>query len=404
MRNNLVVISKVLTNLTNNVLFDNKIEEQMTVMNGWLKKNQSVYIEHFIRKLISVEDAEEVLGVHKYMELTQKKAPSITITWNEIFSTHQLLLKYLHKLAPQGNDPLRALLLSMGETAPEEVALDKNEDLSLQLVNADIKDHSDSDHSSPEQLYDETKENFRLLLRSLPPDQLGENVVDTIANAKKYSQEQNSGSSPVEIRTTLAQRVKHIEDALPKLVEFGLLEKGNNYRRILVDITKEIQNRKIVRTKQQKELERLKESLKSLQDHSKFLQEKITDLNVYIQQSVQKHFDDGASNSRRKTSKSQKSEQSYKFSYKQLHEKHKVIEEVNAKGQQNKLKFVIKMTEPGKFDVEAKLLNATVSTIQLDLADLLDKQSKMQQSIKFDEVTLNVNMTIHILNRLFVEV
>ncbi|KAL0477396.1 hypothetical protein AKO1_005816 [Acrasis kona] len=405
MRNNLVVISKVLTNLTNNVLFDNKIEEQMTVMNEWLKKNQSVYIEHFIRKLINVEDAEEVLGVHKYMELTQKKAPSITITWNEIFSTHQLLLKYLHKLAPNQNDPLRGLLLSMGETAPEEVALDKNEDLSLQLINADMKDVHESDHSSPEQLYDETKENFRLLLRSLPPDQLGENVVDTISNAKKYSAEQNSGNSPVEIRNVLAKRVVDIEAALPKLVEFGLLEKGNNYRRILVDITKEIQNRKIVRAKQQKELERLKESLKSLQDHSKFLQEKITDLNVYIQQSVQKHFDDGASNSRRKTSKSKGSEQTYKFSYKQLHEKHKVIEDLSGvKGQQNKLKFVIKMTEPGKFDVEAKLVNVTVSTIQLDLADLLDKQSKMQQSIKFDEVTLNVNMTIHILNRLFVEV
>lgn len=404
MRNNLVVISKVLTNLTNNVLFDSKIEEQMTVMNGWLKKNQSVYIERFIRSLIAVEDPEEVLGVHKYMELTQKKAPSITITWNEIFSTHQLLLKYLHKLAAAESDPLRQLLKSMGETAPEEVPLEKNEELSLQLINTDIKDTLHDNQVNPDQLYDETKENFRAVLRSLPPDQLGENVVDTIENAKKFastaSQRPNVDPNVVQI---LTEKVKHLEEALPKLEEAQLVTRSNNYRKILVDITKEIQNRKIVRAKQQKELERLKESLKSLQEHSKFLQDKINDLQVYIQQSVQKHFDDGAKN-RRKKAKSKGADQAHKFSFKQLYEKHKVIEELNVvKSQQNKFKFLIRMTEPGKFDVEAKLAGLTVNTIQLDLADLLDKQSKQQQSIKYEDVTLNVNMTIYILNRLFVE-
>jgi Ras GTPase-activating-like protein IQGAP2/3 len=405
MRNNLVVISKVLTNLTNNVLFDSKIEEQMTVMNEWLKKNQNIYIEQFIRSLINVEDPEEVLGVHKYMELTQKKAPSITITWNEIFSTHQLLLKYLHKLAPNENDPLRVLLKSMGETAPEEVALEKNEELSLQLINTDVKDSLHDNQVNPDQLYDETKENFRAVLRSLPPDQLGENVIDTIENAKKYASTANTRPNvDPNVIKTLSDKVKQIEEALPKLEEAQLVTRSNNYRKILIDITKEIQNRKIVRAKQQKELERLKESLKSLQEHSKFLTDKINDLQVYIQQSVQKHFDDGASNNRRKKSKAKNADQVYKFSFSQLHDKHKVIEELNViKSQQNKFKFVIRMSEPGKFDVEAKLAGMTVNTIQLDLADLLDKQSKQQQSIKFEDVTLNVNMTIHILNRLFVE-
>jgi Ras GTPase-activating-like protein IQGAP2/3 len=355
--------------------------------------------------LIAVEDPEEVLGVHKYMELTQKKAPSITITWNEIFSTHQLLLKYLHKLATIESDPLRSLLKSMGETAPEEVALEKNEELSLQLINAEAKDSLHDNQVNPDQLYDETKENFRVVLRSLPPDQLGENVVDTIENAKKFAStaSQRANVDPNIIKV-LSEKVKHLEESLPKLEEAQLVTRSNNYRKILIDITKEIQNRKIVRAKQQKELERLKESLKSLQEHSKFLQDKINDLQVYIQQSVQKHFDDGAKN-RRKKVKSKGSDQVHKFSFKQLYEKHKVIEELNViKSQQNKFKFFIKMTEPGKFDVEAKLAGLTVNTIQLDLADLLDRQSKQQQSIKFEDVTLNVNMTIHILNRLFVEV
>jgi len=309
----------------------------------------------------------------------------------------------LHKLAPNENDPLGVLIKSMG-AAPEEVALEKNEELSLQLINTDVKDSLHDNQVNPDQLYDETKENFRIVLRSLPPDQLGENVVDTITNAKEFvsSAHQRPNTDPNVIKV-LSEKVKQLEEALPKLEEAQLVTRSNNYRKILVDITKEIQNRKIVRAKQQKELERLKESLKSLQEHSKFLTEKINDLQVYIQQSVQKHFEDG-SNSRRKKSKSKNAEQAYKFSFSQLHDKHKVIEELNVvKSQQNKFKFVIKMSEPGKFDVEAKLAGLTVNTIQLDLADLLDKQSKQQQSIKFEDVTLNVNMTIHILNRLFVE-
>ncbi|MNF16806.1 hypothetical protein D3C80_2199990 [compost metagenome] len=47
------------------------------------------------------------------------------------------------------------------------------------------------------------------------------------------------------------------------------------------------------------------------------------------------------------------------------------------------------------------LAGKTMHTISLDLDELLDKQSKHQETIEFDSVKLNVNMTIHMLNKLF---
>lgn len=111
MRSNLVVISKVLTNLTNNVLFDPKHEAQLVAMNEWLKKNQKLYVEKFIRNLVQVNEPEETLGVHQFLELTQKKTPSITISWNELFSTHALLHKYIGKVTGDDkNDPLKQII------------------------------------------------------------------------------------------------------------------------------------------------------------------------------------------------------------------------------------------------------------------------------------------------------
>jgi Ras GTPase-activating-like protein IQGAP2/3 len=399
MRNNLVVISKVLTNLTNNILFDARLEDQMTVMNDWIQKNQQVYVQGFIQSLISVKDPEETLGVHKYMELTQKKAPSINITWNEIFSTHQLLKTYVNKLAPEDKDPLKILINRLGDVS-EELPAERNEEITLPLVNGFTKAVDSNEQDSPDHLYDETKENFRTILRHLPPDSLGDSVVDTLESAKKHAtllMKQNA--SQKEICQTILSKVEAIEKALPKLEETKILTKQNRYRKLLVDITKEIQNERDIKEKQKNELARLTESLQSLEDHHKFLGEKIDGLQEYIEDTRRKHYEDGAKRSgKRKTKK----KESFKFSYKQLAEKHKVIEDLPVmKNQRSLIKFQITMTEPGRFEVDAQLAGKTMHTIKIDLEELLDKQSKTQETVEIDGVKLNVNMTLHMLNKLF---
>lgn len=396
MRNNLVIISKVLTNLTNNVLFDSKIEAQMTVMNEWLKRNQKVYVEQFIRNLTQVGEPEDTLGVHQFMELSLKKTPSISVTWNEIFSTHSLLLKYASKLCSPENDPLKQILDQLGAEVPDELPPDRNEEIALPLTPMVEKDVDKAQTMSPQQLYDQAKHHFRFVLKSLPVDSLGENVMDTLANAKKLHVEQASDKS-----RQIMQKIVAIEEVLPALEAADILSKSNSYRKLLLDITDEIQNQKVIRQKQQKELERLKESLKSLEDHYKYLKDRIIQFKEYIEDNIRKQFKQGSSSSSSSGHNQQTIGRKKKYTFKQLKDKG-VIEDLSVmQSQASKITFVISMTSPGQFAVEAKLLGMTVKTINVLLDDLLDKQSKGQSTIQYDNVVLNVNLTLHLFNKNF---
>lgn len=115
----------------------------------------------------------------------------------------------------------------------------------------------------------------------------------------------------------LLQRVNAIEEALPGLEKAGKVSPSNNYRQMLVDITKELQNVKEVRKKQKKEFERLKESLIHLQQHEKYLKEKINDFDEYIVDSQRKQYM-LTGNTKRKKRLAKKIQKTYKFSYNQL--------------------------------------------------------------------------------------
>jgi len=57
--------------------------------------------------------------------------------------------------------------------------------------------------------------------------------------------------------------------------------------------------------------------------------------------------------------------------------------------------------EPGVFDVEASVPGIAKMCIKLELDDLLEKQSRNLEHDERPEITLDVNMTIHLLNQLF---
>jgi len=90
------------------------------------------------------------------MELTQKTNPTITIHLNEMYSTHGLLLKYLHKLAPDPTDPLHVLLSKEGMSkAPEELPKELDDEIKLPLING--TDPSKTKDPTPDQVYEQTK-------------------------------------------------------------------------------------------------------------------------------------------------------------------------------------------------------------------------------------------------------
>lgn len=279
---------------------------------------------------------------------------------------------------------------------------EKNEEINLPLIPFAVKDAEKAQEVTPQQLYDQTKHNLRHVLRSLPADSLGENLEETIAKAKQFTQDKqtaggNNAEEAQKLQVTM-QKIKAIEEALPKLEAAEIVSKSNHYRKVLLDITDEIQNQKNIREKQRKELERLKESLKSLEDHHKYLKERMQQFEEYIEDCRRKHFQGSqGGNAAANANVGRKK----KYTFKQLKDKGVIVDLNVMKSQQGKISFVVSMTAPGVFSVEAKLLGMTVKTIMLTLDDMLDKQSKGIQTVQFDNVILDVNMTLHLLNKLF---
>jgi len=139
-----------------------------------------IYILDLLKKIIQVPDSEEQLGVDEYMELTQKSNPTITIKWNEIFQTHKILVDFLNKVATDDNDPLKIILSEKGmEKAPEEVSKELDEEIKLPLINKFATVETEKQRSIDE-IYEQMKENLRKVLKSLPPQLLGSNVLDTL--------------------------------------------------------------------------------------------------------------------------------------------------------------------------------------------------------------------------------
>ena len=412
MRNNLGHISKVLMRITTFREFEPHVDHHMVMMNEWVHNNTGPFVEKFLIPSLQIVEPEEFLGVNQYAELTQKKSPSITITINEIALTHNLLVKFAKRIMSQEQnttDPLSDLLSKFKDKIPEQVDAGKNEEITLLLVppSSDEKPSDDTDDSwldvTPEQLYELTKENLRTLLKYITPQQLGETVDDTIQRSALYAEELAKNKETEATALIVKKKIDDIRRGLPKLEEYQIISKENNYRKLLIDITKEIQNREELQKKQQKEIERLKESLNNLKSYYSFLTEKDSSLDEYVQQTLRNYFK--KQEKKQESSKNAKSK-TYKFSYKKLTEKYKVIQEIQDGGsvsslQKKAVKFTISMNEAGVFTVTPTLAGVTIATIQIRLDELLDKREKGVSTIKIEGVVLDVNMTIHLLNKTF---
>jgi len=198
------------------------------------------------------------------------------------------------------------------EKAPEEVSKDLDEEIKLPLINKFAIVDTEK-QKSVDEIYEQMKENFRKILKTLPPQLIGDSVLDTLANANKHSktlQEENKSDEAAKQNMAM---ISQIENSIPICEKGGKITKKLAYREILVDITKDLKDMKAIRAKQKREYDRLKENVNSLQAHQKYLQEKVDDFDKYLKDSTKKQF---ISSDVKKNQKN--SNKKFKFSYSQL--------------------------------------------------------------------------------------
>jgi len=272
--------------------------------------------------------------------------------------------------------------------------ISKEDDREMQLtLTSRFETQVDEDTDVDQVLFAETKELTITALRGIPVEpRIGDQAPsfsETLTRGLKYADNTKN--------TALNATIVKVQDNLKKLEERGLVSASDNYASFLRAVALEVANRQSIREQQKKEVRRLEATVKNLRTHQTYINDQIKQYNDYLQDVRTKQI----SKSKKKTSSSVKK---FKFSYKQLKKKG-VIAEANAdhKSTVKSLDFVIYSEKAGVWVVSAKLGPAEVQRVEIEMDELLERRDNGVQNLELDEITLNVNMTIYLLNKLLMK-
>jgi Ras GTPase-activating-like protein IQGAP2/3 len=298
-------------------------------------------------------------------------------------------------LAKEKDDPLRVIMNDLGE-APA-ISSEDDREIQLTLTNR-FKQEMDDDASSSAQIYAQTKELIINAFRSIPiaNADVDQTLLGILEYGRKYAKEQN--------QPQLTEQVEKILDNIKALEADGKITKADNFANLLRDIALEVANRAEVREQQRKEIKRLNQALRNLRKHQKYLTDQITQYNEYLQAARMQHYQ--AHQKKKKKIKEGENPNKigpFKFSYSALTKKGVIIESEVPAISRKKTTFEISSEQVGVFDIVAKIAGVTVEKMTLELDDLLEKNYNNITRVELDQVTLDVNMTIHLINKFFMK-
>jgi Ras GTPase-activating-like protein IQGAP2/3 len=346
--------------------------------------------------LAEVADPEDYLQVDRYMELFQKTKPVIIISLHEISQTHSHLQQNLEKLAKDKEDPLRLIINDLGD-AP---SISKNDDREIQLTLTNrFKQNVEEEITSASNVYMETKEQIINTFRHIPiqPSPKPLSLVEVLQGGKKYAADNNNSS--------LAEQVDKILENIKVLETEGLVSKSDNYASFLKDIALEVANRAEIREQQRKEIKRLNQTLRSLRKHQKYITDQIQQYRDYLEDARLKHYQTHQKKKKKKVKEGENPNKMgpFKFSYSALAKKGVILDSEVPTVSRKKTTFEISSETVGVFDIVAKIASVPVEKMTLELDDLLERNYNNINSLELDQVTLDVNMTIHLLNKFFMK-
>jgi len=378
-RKSLAVFAKVLLNIFNLREFGAQVPDKYYLgLNEFITNKCKQPLMRYYDDLPRVEDPEDFLQVNKYMELTQQSKPVITISLNEIYSTHTLVAKHLDALAPDKEDPLRQVMVDLGP--PPSVVEDDDRDIQLTLTNrfkVEVEEESEI-----QKLYAETKGLVIPILRLVPIQNTIQrlNLMDILEYGIKHATENNNRE--------LSDKINRVLENLGRLEKEELVSKEDNYESFIYDVALEVANRSAIREQQRKEIVRLTNTLENLTKYESFASEKIDGYKAYVAQAIKQSYNPSA-------------KKNFKFTYKELYKKGVIVDSDVPTLNRGKTSFSITSTQPGVYEVKAKIAGIRVDTMELKIDDLLEKQSNGLEHLELDQITLDVNMTIHLLNDKF---
>jgi len=405
MRRNLILIAKVLQNLSNGLLFGDK-ETYMKPLNDFIK-DKTEPLQKYFQQLIKVDDLHDALQVDKFLEHTS--ANILNISLQQIVLIHSLAHHHLDALAKDDSDALRAVLKNLG-TPPALGAKDGNRPVALSLsevrsarMGSAAVDQFVGERTPP--LVLQAKKSLLNLLRKLPPAPgKAQHILPYLEDHKAQALAKGDAEMVDGINNAVAMlRTLYGMNLLPKEAS-----EHETFDMFLWTFVQEAMNRRSRIDATKKRLTMIESACETIEAHHKYLLSRLELYKMYLDNVRAGQSQQQAAVAAKNPEKKKLFDKVLKYTHQEL-EQNGVISQTNAavkRGVLKKCYYAFSMVSPGRFKVELHLkkgvdIQLLKKPIELNLEDLLQMQEKGQASLEFDYVTLNVSILVHLLNTKF---
>ncbi|XP_031568487.1 GTPase-activating protein-like [Actinia tenebrosa] len=400
MRRNLTLIAKILQSMANkNIVTSHFKEEYMQPLQPFALEHVDL-MQNFLRDLCEVSDFHENLEMEHYLSLS--KNIKISITLNEMFKIHELMLQYKDDLALTEDDPLHILLDELGQAELQMSSLD-NLTIHLPLTNKwgpskqVLRTESIESTFSKKIESEAVKEQCRKLLVKMlclrPCLMLENTLYDAVMKAQDEPSTDWGG---------LAEYLLHVYQAVEEF--HSVLTNDALYYQ---ELKEEAQLKLLKYEKFEMELKSLERVYEALDNHGNFLQEQLNAYKEYLVvvrnraasiPKIQKRSSFGLSSS-------QGGPKVVRFSYNQL-ERDGVIVETNDIPEKRKadISVTVSSPEPGIYTVTLFYKGETSKAYETDLIleELLEKQHLSNPALHLNDfVVVDVKKTLLLLHKYF---
>jgi len=423
-RRTTTLVAKMLQNLTNKPNYAK--EQYMLPLNGFIEENKE-RMTKFFNDLCEVGDFHEQLEIDQYLALTKREI-SLTITLNEVYNTHELVLKHIEDLAPASDDHLRIVSLELGP-APKQLPRNENKPVQLNLFSRwetpipDLTNMLKLQETPNEVLYENTKHLIVQILRSLPAKgnmnsvkgKLNNDATSSVKSVKKSESSLSAASSSnlslsaiidaavaSKNDSALVRKGLQAAENLRKLETEGLVSSKNNYAQLTAQVGEELLNLEALREKVLHEIESLEGVYQIIKDHNDYLKSQLETYRAYLQNV---RMQSGGLTSNITHTSGPQLLGPYKFSHAQLEKDGVIIESEVPENRRSNIYFNFTSPIPGTFIIALHYKGRDKAILELDLKldDLLEKQMSNDQTLDLEYVQLNVNKMLHLLNKTFLK-
>ncbi|XP_004364474.2 ras GTPase-activating protein [Capsaspora owczarzaki ATCC 30864] len=416
---NLTLVAKVLQNLANKPNFQK--EPYMLPLSEFTTEYQPK-LQQFLFKLCEVDDFFDALEMDLYKALTAKETV-VNITLNEMYNMHRLLKQHLDELVPEKDNHLRLIVDDMS-AAPEQLSRKDNRTVALSLFSRFEQDAtSDATHparrgseqSTASQInlaslmYLDCKSLLLQVLRLYPPA-AGVPVVNGMLMYDAIT------NPPTHVDLILDEARKSNNPQVHKLVELSRVHLLTLRQQNAVDshvmcseVMTKFKTLNKLRERVEKELESLSSVFVTICDHNNYLLQQLDAYKVYLL-NVRSQAGSGTTlksldklNKMQQSVKRDKAMGPFKFTHTQLEKDGVIVESDVPENRRANIYFMFSSPTPGTFAISLfyKGRDKAILKMNLKLDDLLEKQHCNQLQLDLEYVQLNVNKTIHLLNKTF---